>query len=70
MVYVRDDAILPGRFLDTMIATQATLDVDRLQPAHSDGPAGGPPITQRHLGTVAREIDEVTAHGPARRGAL
>ena len=61
VVYVRDDAILPGRFLDTLIATQATLDVDRLQPAHSDDPGGGPPITQRHLGTVAREIDDVTA---------
>ncbi len=60
IVYVRDDAILPGRFLDTLVATQEALDVDRLQPAHSDGPTGGPPITQRHLGTVAREVDDVT----------
>jgi glycosyltransferase involved in cell wall biosynthesis len=59
VVYVRDDAILPGRFLDTLIATQAALDVDRLQPAHAGGPTGGPPITERHFGTVAREIDDV-----------
>ena len=61
VVYVRDDAILPSRFLDTLIATQATLDVDRVQPAHTGGPGGGPPVTERHLGTVAREIDDVTA---------
>ncbi len=61
VVYVRDDAILPSRFLDTLIATQVTLDVDRLQPTHTGGPAGGPPVAERHLGTVAREIDEVTS---------
>ncbi|MET0903205.1 MAG: glycosyltransferase [Acidimicrobiales bacterium] len=61
VVHVRDDAILPGRFLDTLIATQVTLGTDRLQPTHVDGPSGGPPITERHAGTVAREIDEPTA---------
>ena len=61
VVYIRDDAILPSRFLDTLVATQATLDVDRLQPAHTSGPTGGPPVTERHFGTVAREIDAVTA---------
>jgi glycosyltransferase involved in cell wall biosynthesis len=60
VVLVRDDAILPARFLDTLIATQVTLDVDRLQPTHTNGPAGGPPITERHLGTVGREVDDVT----------
>jgi len=60
VVHLRDDAILPGRFLDGLIALQAALDVDRLQPSHSNGPTGGPPITERHLGTVAREVDEVT----------
>lgn len=60
VVYVRDDAILPSRFLDTLIATQVTLDVDRLQPTHIGGPSGGPPVAERHLGSVAREIDEVT----------
>lgn len=60
VVHVRDDAILPGRFLDTLIATQVTLGVDRLQPTHASGPAGGPPITERTAGTVAREVDEVT----------
>jgi glycosyltransferase involved in cell wall biosynthesis len=60
IVYVRDDAVLPGRFLDTLIATQSTLDVDRLQPAHTGGPTAGPPVTERHFGTVAREIDAIT----------
>lgn len=60
VVYVRDDAILPGRFLDALIATQETLDVARLQPAHTSGPTGGPPITERLAGTVAREVDDVT----------
>ena len=55
VVYVRDDAILPSRFLDDLIATQATLGVDRLQPTHISGPASGPPITERH-----------TASSPAR----
>ena len=35
--------------------------MDRLQPTHLNGPDGGPPITERHLGTVAREVDGVTA---------
>lgn len=60
VVHVRDDAILPSGFLDSLIATQATLDVDRMQPAHTSGPTGGPPVTERHFGTVAREIDAVT----------
>ena len=60
VVTIGDDAILPSRFLDTLIATQTTLGVDRVQPTHSGGPTGGPPITERHLGTVAREIDAVT----------
>ena len=76
IVHVRDDAILPARFLDTLIATQETLDVDRLQPTHTGGPAAGPPITERHFGTVAREVDAVTPlpvlsvrAGADRRGA-
>jgi glycosyltransferase involved in cell wall biosynthesis len=60
VVYVHDSAVLPSGFLDEFIATHATLDVDRLQPAHTSGPAAGPPITERHRGVVAREIDAVT----------
>ncbi len=60
VVYVRDDAVLPSGFLDALIATQVTLDADRLQPTHNAGPSGGPPITEHHVGTVAREIDDVT----------
>lgn len=61
ILHVRDDAILPAGFLDDLIATQATLGVARLQPAHTGGPGNGRPITERQLGTVAREVDEVTA---------
>ena len=60
MVTIDDRAILPARFLDELIATQEALQVDRLQPAHHSGPAAGPPITERQLGTVAREVGAVT----------
>jgi GT2 family glycosyltransferase/glycosyltransferase involved in cell wall biosynthesis len=60
VVHVRDDAILPAHFVDRLVATMVTLDVDRLQPTHTEGPAGGPPITERHFGVVARELDQVT----------
>ncbi len=59
VVDVRDDVVLPAHFLDRLVATQVALDVDRLQPTHREGPAGGPPVTERHFGVVAREIDGV-----------
>jgi GT2 family glycosyltransferase/glycosyltransferase involved in cell wall biosynthesis len=61
VVFVRDDALLPVGFLDTLIATHATLGVERVQPAHNAGPSGGPPITERHIGVIGREVDEVTS---------
>lgn len=61
VVTIGDDAILPGRFLDSLIATQVTLGADRIQPTHTGGPAGGAPVTERHFGTVAREVDAPTA---------
>ena len=61
ILHVTDDVILPGRFLDRLVATMVTLGVDRLQPAHVDGPMAGPPITERQGGTVAREVDERTS---------
>ena len=60
VVYIHDNAVLPTGFLDELIATQSTLGVERLQPAHNSGPAAGPPITERHRGVVAREVDAVT----------
>jgi glycosyltransferase involved in cell wall biosynthesis len=60
VVFVRDDAILPSGFLDQLLATQVTLGADRIQPAHTSGPTGGPPITERQRGTVARELDAIT----------
>lgn len=60
VVHVRDDAVLPGRFLYSLVASLEALGVDRVQPTHRDGPAAGPPITERHLGTVARLVDEPT----------
>jgi glycosyltransferase involved in cell wall biosynthesis len=59
VVAVDDRAILPARFLDDLIATQEALGADRLQPAHHNGPDGGPPIGERHLGTVARELGDI-----------
>jgi GT2 family glycosyltransferase/glycosyltransferase involved in cell wall biosynthesis len=60
VVAIDDRAIPPARFLPELIATQETLQVDRLQPAHHSGPTAAPPITERQLGTVAREVDAVT----------
>ncbi|MDH3708194.1 MAG: glycosyltransferase, partial [Acidimicrobiia bacterium] len=59
-VHLTDDAVLPDGFLDDLLALHHALDVDRVQPAHNDGPTGGPPITERHLGSAARLVDTVT----------
>ena len=55
-----DNAVLPSGFLSRLVATQAALDVPRLQPTHTNGPSGGPPLTERHRGVIAREVDAVT----------
>jgi glycosyltransferase involved in cell wall biosynthesis len=60
VVTIDDRAILPARFLQELVAAQDALGVDRLQPTHHEGPTGGPPITERHRGTVAREVGAVT----------
>jgi glycosyltransferase involved in cell wall biosynthesis len=60
VVLVDDRAVLPARFLPDLITTQKALQVDRLQPAHHAGPAGGPPVTERHRGVAAREVAGVT----------
>jgi glycosyltransferase involved in cell wall biosynthesis len=60
VVTIDDRAMLPARFLPELIATQEALQGHRLQPAHHSGPAAGPPITERNLGTVAREVGAVT----------
>jgi GT2 family glycosyltransferase/glycosyltransferase involved in cell wall biosynthesis len=60
VVLVDDRAVLPARFLADLITAQDALQVDRLQPAHHAGPAGGPPVTERHRGVVAREVAGVT----------
>jgi glycosyltransferase involved in cell wall biosynthesis len=57
VVVVDDRASLPARFLEELVATQDALGVERLQPAHHSGPTAGPPITERHRGVVARELD-------------
>jgi glycosyltransferase involved in cell wall biosynthesis len=60
VVAIDDRASLPAHFLEELIAAQDALGVDRLQPAHHDGPTAGPPITERQRGTVAREVDAIT----------
>jgi glycosyltransferase involved in cell wall biosynthesis len=59
VVAIDDRAILPGRFLEDLVTTQDALRVDRLQPTHHMGPTGGPPISERLQGTVARELAAV-----------
>jgi len=36
------------------------LGVERVQPAHGDGPEAGPPVTEQLRGIVARELEAVT----------
>jgi glycosyltransferase involved in cell wall biosynthesis len=60
VVALDDRAILPARFLEDLIATQEALQADRLQPTHHGGPTAGPPITERLLATVARQVGGVT----------
>lgn len=60
VLYLHDNAVLPAGFLDDLCALQSALGVDRLQPAHNSGPQAGPPMTERHRGVVAREVDDAT----------
>jgi glycosyltransferase involved in cell wall biosynthesis len=60
VVTIDDRTVLPARFLEELVATQHALQVDRLQPAHHGGPTAGPPITERQLGTIAREVGAIT----------
>lgn len=56
VVAVEDAALLPGGFLDDLVALADELGADRVQPAHRCGPAVGPPVTERLRGCVAREV--------------
>ena len=47
-------------FLGAAPASLAPLGVERVQPAHDGGPEAGPPVTERLLGVLAREIEAVT----------
>jgi glycosyltransferase involved in cell wall biosynthesis len=60
---VNDRVVLPAGFLDGFLTTAsqlAALGVDRAQPAHTSGPEGGPPVTERIPGVLAREVEAVT----------
>jgi glycosyltransferase involved in cell wall biosynthesis len=53
---IDDSAVLPSGFLDAFLPLQARLGADRAQPAHDCGPASAPPVTERLLGCVGREL--------------
>jgi GT2 family glycosyltransferase len=62
-VFVSDEAVVPAGFLDdflTAASQLAPLGVDRIQPPHANGPDGGPPVTERLGGVLAREVEAVT----------
>jgi len=59
IVHVQDTADLPQGFVDRFLDIALHLEqlgVQRFQPAHRDGPAHGPPATERLRGIVAREV--------------
>lgn len=55
-ILIDDRAVLPSRFVDRLLDLHATLDADRIQPTHRLGPDAGPPGTERHGGSVARQV--------------
>jgi glycosyltransferase involved in cell wall biosynthesis len=75
LIFLGDTAVVPAGFLDDFLtaASQLTaLGVERVQPAHANGPDGGPPVTERLRGVLAREVEAVTPLPllAVRRGAL
>jgi glycosyltransferase involved in cell wall biosynthesis len=62
-VFVSDEAVVPSGFLDDFLTAASQLvplGVERVQPPHANGPDGGPPVTERVGGILAREVDAVT----------
>ncbi|MBW3648959.1 MAG: glycosyltransferase [Actinobacteria bacterium] len=56
VVALEDSALLPGNFLDQLVAAAAELGAERVQPAHRSGPAAAPPVTERLRGCAARQV--------------
>jgi glycosyltransferase involved in cell wall biosynthesis len=56
-------AVLPPGFVDDFLGVASTLSafgIERAQPAHISGPEGGPPVTERVRGVLAREVPAMT----------
>ena len=63
VLHVGDGAAVPDGFEERFLRAASALGrlgVERVQPAHDDGPEAGPPVTQRVHGVVARELETVT----------
>jgi GT2 family glycosyltransferase len=63
LLYVRDDAVLPDAFVDNFLTAAsglAELGIERVQPAHRDGPEAGPPVSECLHGVLARELEAPT----------
>ncbi len=63
IVFVTEAAVVPAGFLDDFLTTASqltALGVDRVQPAHENGPHERPPVTERLGGVLARELEAVT----------
>ena len=59
-LHVDATAVLPAGFVDDflgIVSALSALGVERAQPAHMCGPAGGPPGTERQLGVLGREVE-------------
>ena len=59
-VLVDDNAVLPPGFLDDFLSLATEAGAERAQPAHTGGPAAGPPVTERLAGCIARTVTAVT----------
>lgn len=62
-LFVSDTAVVPAGFLDDFLGAASqlvALGIERVQPPHANGPDGGPPVTERMGGVLARELKAVT----------
>jgi glycosyltransferase involved in cell wall biosynthesis len=60
VVSLDDNALLPSGFLDAFLPLVARLGADRAQPAHTNGPTFGLPVSERLRGCVGREMSTWT----------
>jgi GT2 family glycosyltransferase/glycosyltransferase involved in cell wall biosynthesis len=63
VLHMGEGAVLPDGFEERFLRAASALSrlgMERVQPAHGEGPEAGPPVTEQLRGVVARELEAVT----------